>query len=87
MKLCILIYLLVFSAVDVLKKTVVERLPNDLEGLEATIERLQVMIDRVCTYVDDVVVKCCLYLTLLLYIMFLEELLQRWYSDLSADQD
>lgn len=41
-----------------------ERLPNDLEGLEATVERLQTMIDRVCTYVDDVVVKFSLYLTL-----------------------
>lgn len=34
-----------------------EKLPNDLEGLEATIERLQDMIDRVFRYVDDVVVK------------------------------
>lgn len=40
---------------DVLKKTMVEKLPNDLEGLEATIERLQDMIDRVFRYVDDVV--------------------------------
>lgn len=39
---------------DVLKKTMVEKLPNDLEGLEATIERLQEMIDRVFRYVDDV---------------------------------
>jgi translation initiation factor 3 subunit F len=39
---------------DVLKKTMVEKLPNDLEGLEATIERLQEMIDRVFRYVDGV---------------------------------
>lgn len=47
-----------FLAVDVLKKTMVEKLPNDLEGLEATIERLQEMIDRVFRYVDDVLVDC-----------------------------
>lgn len=47
-------------AVDVLKKTVVDKLPNDLEGLEGTIERLQGMIETVFTFVDDVVV--CLYI-------------------------
>lgn len=44
-------------AVDLLKKTVVEKLPNDVEGLESTIERLQGMIDTVFRYVEDVVVK------------------------------
>lgn len=43
--------------VDLLKKTVVEKLPNDVEGLESTIERLQGMIDTVFRYVEDVVVK------------------------------
>jgi len=40
---------------DVLKKTVVDKLPNDLEGLEGTIERLQGMIETVFSFVDDVV--------------------------------
>ncbi|CAM6089045.1 unnamed protein product [Calypogeia fissa] len=40
---------------DVLKKTVVDKLPNDLEGLEGTIQRLHTMIDTVFRYVDDVV--------------------------------
>lgn len=44
-------------AVDVLKKTIVEKLPNDLEGLESTIERLQGMVETVFRYVDDVVVR------------------------------
>eukprot|EP00897_Mesotaenium_endlicherianum_P002407 jgi/Mesen1/2194/ME000152S01287 len=38
-----------------LKKTMVEKLPGDLEGLESTVARLQAMIDVVFRYVDDVV--------------------------------
>ncbi|KAG0624298.1 hypothetical protein M758_3G237900 [Ceratodon purpureus] len=72
---------------DVLKKTVVERLPNDLEGLEATIERLQAMIDRVCTYVDDVVVKFISYLTLCSIIVFLGELWHRWALNMFIGQE
>ncbi len=48
---------LVLLSVDVLKKTVVDKLPNDLEGLEGTIERLQDMIETVSRYVDDVIVS------------------------------
>jgi translation initiation factor 3 subunit F len=48
---------LVLFSVDVLKKTVVDKLPNDLEGLEGTIERLQDMIETVSRYVDDVIVS------------------------------
>jgi len=40
---------------DVLKKTVVDKLPSDLEGLEGTIERLQDMIDTISRYVDNVI--------------------------------
>ncbi|KAL3684429.1 hypothetical protein R1sor_002451 [Riccia sorocarpa] len=40
---------------DVLKKTMVDKLPNDIEGLEGTISRLHGMIDTVYRYVDDVV--------------------------------
>ncbi|XP_057868245.1 eukaryotic translation initiation factor 3 subunit F isoform X2 [Cryptomeria japonica] len=40
---------------DVLKKTIVDKLPNDLEGLEATMERLLALIEDVFKYVDDVV--------------------------------
>jgi translation initiation factor 3 subunit F len=42
-------------SVDVLKKTVVDKLPSDLEGLEGTIERLQDMIDTISRYVDNVI--------------------------------
>eukprot|EP01018_Ginkgo_biloba_P036023 Gb_36251 [translate_table: standard] len=40
---------------DVLKKAMVDKLPNDLEGLEASMERLLALIDDVFKYVDDVV--------------------------------
>lgn len=44
-------------AVDVLKPTNVDKLPNDLEGMDATMERLLALIDDVYKYVDDVVVR------------------------------
>jgi hypothetical protein len=44
-------------SVDVLKKTVVDKLPSDLEGLKGTIERLQDMIDTISRYVDNVIVS------------------------------
>lgn len=44
-------------AVDVLKKTIVEKLPDDLEALETSMLRLQNMIDTVFKYVEDVVVS------------------------------
>uniref|UniRef100_A0A5B6ZD58 Eukaryotic translation initiation factor 3 subunit F n=1 Tax=Davidia involucrata TaxID=16924 RepID=A0A5B6ZD58_DAVIN len=40
---------------DILKTTVVDKLPNDLEGMEASMERLLALIDDVYKYVDDVV--------------------------------
>ncbi|CAH9087693.1 unnamed protein product [Cuscuta europaea] len=40
---------------DILKKTAVDKLPNDLEGMEASMERLLVLINDVHKYVDDVV--------------------------------
>lgn len=42
---------------DILKTTSVDKLPNDLEGMEASIERLLALIDDVYKYVDNVVVK------------------------------
>lgn len=45
-------------AVDILRSTTVEKLPSDLEGMETSMERLLVLIDDVCKYVDDVVVRC-----------------------------
>lgn len=47
-------------AVDVLKPTNVDKLPSDLEGMEASMERLLALIDDVYKYVDDVVVSRCL---------------------------
>ncbi|XP_077238737.1 eukaryotic translation initiation factor 3 subunit F-like [Tasmannia lanceolata] len=40
---------------DILKKTIVDKLPNDLEGMEASMERLLALFDDVYKYVDDVV--------------------------------
>ncbi|MCO5571345.1 hypothetical protein L7F22_025083 [Adiantum nelumboides] len=40
---------------DVLKKTIVEKLPDDLEALETSMLRLQSMIDSVFKYVEDVI--------------------------------
>ncbi|KAK9127919.1 hypothetical protein Syun_016716 [Stephania yunnanensis] len=40
---------------DILKTTMVDKIPNDLEGMEATMERLLALIDDVYKYVDDVV--------------------------------
>ncbi|KAI3855638.1 hypothetical protein MKW92_007549 [Papaver armeniacum] len=40
---------------DILKSTMVDKLPSDLEGMEASMERLLALIDDVYKYVDDVV--------------------------------
>lgn len=40
---------------DVLKTTMVDKLPSDLEGMEASMERLLALIDDVYKYVDEVV--------------------------------
>lgn len=45
------------TVVDVLKKTAVDKLPNDLEGMEVSMEKLLALIDDVYKYVDDVVVR------------------------------
>ena len=43
--------------VDILKTTSVDKLPNDLEGMEASMERLLALIDDIYKYVDNVVVS------------------------------
>lgn len=43
--------------VDILKTTSVDKLPTDMEGMEATMERLLALIDDTYKYVDDVVVR------------------------------
>lgn len=45
------------NAVDILKTTMVDKLPSDLEGMEASMDRLLALIDDVYKYVDDVVVR------------------------------
>ncbi|KAL3521188.1 hypothetical protein ACH5RR_019337 [Cinchona calisaya] len=40
---------------DILKTAMVDKLPGDVEGMEATMERLLALIDDVYKYVDDVV--------------------------------
>ncbi|GKE70323.1 eukaryotic translation initiation factor 3 subunit F, partial [Tanacetum coccineum] len=40
---------------DILKTTAVDKLPTDMEGMEATMERLLALIDDTYKYVDDVV--------------------------------
>jgi hypothetical protein len=41
----------------------VEKLPNDLEGMESSMEKLYILIDEIYKYVDDVVVRISLSLT------------------------
>ncbi|KAG6486592.1 hypothetical protein ZIOFF_055170 [Zingiber officinale] len=43
------------NLVDILKTTAVDKLPNDLEGMEASMERLYSLLDEIYKYVDDVV--------------------------------
>ncbi|CAK9135753.1 unnamed protein product [Ilex paraguariensis] len=43
------------TVVDILKTTMVDKLPNDLEGMEASMKRLLALIDDVYNYVDEVV--------------------------------
>ena len=43
--------------VDILKATTVDKIPTDLEGMEASMERLLALIDDVTKYVDNVVVR------------------------------
>ncbi|CAK9184362.1 unnamed protein product [Ilex paraguariensis] len=42
------------TVVDILKTTMVDKLPNDLEGMEASMEWLLALIDDVYNYVDKV---------------------------------
>jgi hypothetical protein len=42
-----------------LKSAVVEKLPNDLEGMESSMQKLYVLIDEIYKYSDDVVVRNC----------------------------
>lgn len=44
-------------AVDILKKQTVGKLPNDLDGMEASMQRLLSLVDSVYNYVDNVVVS------------------------------
>ena len=52
---------LIFShllvADELLKSTVADKIPSELEGMESTLERLLTLIDDVYKYVDDVVVR------------------------------
>ncbi|KAI3748735.1 hypothetical protein L6452_12020 [Arctium lappa] len=41
--------------VDILKATTVDKHPMDMEGMEATMERLLALIDDTYKYVDDIV--------------------------------
>ncbi|EMS48146.1 Eukaryotic translation initiation factor 3 subunit F [Triticum urartu] len=40
---------------EMLKSTMVEKLPNDLEGMESSMQKLYALIDEIYKYVDDVV--------------------------------
>ncbi|RZR76438.1 hypothetical protein BHM03_00001220, partial [Ensete ventricosum] len=52
---CKLSALLFDLTADVLKTSVTEELPNDLEGIETSTGRLYALIDDIYKYVDDVV--------------------------------
>ncbi|VAI43017.1 unnamed protein product [Triticum turgidum subsp. durum] len=41
--------------IEMLKSTMVEKLPNDLEGMESSMQKLYALIDEIYKYVDDVV--------------------------------
>ncbi|KAL5231712.1 hypothetical protein ABZP36_030488 [Zizania latifolia] len=43
---------------DILKSTILEKLPNDLDGIESSIEKLCTLSDEIYRYVDDVVEGC-----------------------------
>lgn len=40
---------------ELLKSTMADKIPSDLEGMESTLERLLALIDEIYKYVDDVV--------------------------------
>uniref|UniRef100_A0ACD5VAG7 Uncharacterized protein n=1 Tax=Avena sativa TaxID=4498 RepID=A0ACD5VAG7_AVESA len=40
---------------ELLKSTIVEKLPNDLEGMESSMQKLYLLIDEIYKYSDDVV--------------------------------
>ncbi|KAG8066888.1 hypothetical protein GUJ93_ZPchr0005g14262 [Zizania palustris] len=40
---------------DILKSTIVDKLPNDLDGMESSMEKLYTLVDEIYKYVDDVV--------------------------------
>ena len=42
---------------DLLKTTMVDKIPSDLEGMEVSMQRLLALIDDVYKYVDEVVVS------------------------------
>lgn len=46
---------------DTLKATTVDKIPSDLEGMEASMEHLLALIDDIYKYVDDVVVWCIVF--------------------------
>ncbi|KAK8956342.1 Eukaryotic translation initiation factor 3 subunit F [Platanthera guangdongensis] len=56
-ELLFIVFFLMYDAVDILKKTMVDKLPNDLEKMEATMERVYALVDDVYQYVDGVVVS------------------------------
>lgn len=58
---------LVMMAVDILKTTMVDKLPSDLEGMEVLMERLVTLINDVYKYVDDVVVSAMILPFLILF--------------------
>ncbi|KAL2898756.1 Eukaryotic translation initiation factor 3 subunit F [Bienertia sinuspersici] len=42
---------------ELLKSTMADKIPSDLEGMESTLERLLALIDETYKYVDDVVIS------------------------------
>ena len=47
---------------ELLTKPTTEKLPSDAEGLQASFAKLESVIAQTAAYVDDVVVRCCLWL-------------------------
>ncbi|KAI9389594.1 hypothetical protein POPTR_008G065500v4 [Populus trichocarpa] len=49
------LFLVPQARVDILKTTMIDKIPSDLEGMEVSMQRLLALIDGMCNKVDDVV--------------------------------
>ena len=60
--------------VNTLKATAVDKIPSDLEGMEASMQHLLALIEDIYKYVDDVVVCKHCFLSLIILSFFIFEI-------------